>query len=85
MCCVRNDGGQLFIRIMDVEEKIIENDYLVWQKENSDYVKYMEIGQYIVPVNNAMYAKLKYTPWVDFPPQESHPLDDWHDIFRSFD
>lgn len=54
-----------------------------WQKNHPQYVKYMEKGQYVVPVNAAMYAKLKYTPWVDFPVQGSHPLDTWHDIFRS--
>ena len=55
-----------------------------WQKNNPRDFEFMEKGQYVIPVNAAMYAKLKYTPWVDFPPQSSHPLDLWHDIFRSF-
>lgn len=55
-----------------------------WQNKHPNDVNFMEKGQYVTPVNAAMYAKLKYTPWVDFPPQGSHPLDQWHDIFRSF-
>ena len=55
-----------------------------WQKSHPDYVKYMASGQYVQPVNAAMYAKLRYTPWVDFPPQGSHPLDDWQKLFNSF-
>ena len=38
-----------------------------WQKNYPKYVAYMEKGQYVTPVNAAMYAKLKYTPWTDFP------------------
>lgn len=56
-----------------------------WQMDHPTDVEYMEQGQYVTPVNAAMYSKLKYTPWVDFPPQGSHPLDQWHSIFRSFD
>lgn len=54
-----------------------------WQNNHQSYVKYMEDGQNIVPVNAVMYAKLRYTPWVDFPPQNSHPLDDWHKGYQS--
>jgi hypothetical protein len=43
----------------------------------------MEKGQYVLPANAAMYAKLRYTPWIDFPPQSSHPLDDWHNMFKA--
>ena len=32
-----------------------------WQAEHSSDVTYMELGQYVTPVNAAMYAKLKYT------------------------
>ncbi len=42
-------------------------------------------GQDIECVNAAMYAKLKYTPWVDFPPQNSHPLEDWLNIYNSLE
>ncbi len=54
-----------------------------WQRQNEEYVEYMENGIMIQPVNSAMYARLKYTPWVDFPPQESTPLDDWVSIYNS--
>lgn len=63
---------------------VFKGDTAKWQAANPDYVKYMEQGQNVTPVNAVNYAKLKYTPWVDFPPQKSHPLDDWHRIFRSF-
>lgn len=56
-----------------------------WQSSHKSDVEFMEKGQYVTPINAVMYAKLKYTPWVDFPPQGSHPLDDWQNIFRSFD
>ena len=36
-------------------------------------------------MNAAMYAKLSYTPWVDFPPQGSHPLEDWLRIYNSLE
>ena len=55
-----------------------------WQNNHPTDVRFMENGQYVIPVNAAMYAKLKYTPWVDFPAQGSHPLEDWQNIFRSF-
>ena len=32
-----------------------------------------------------MYAKLRHTSWVDFPPQGSHPLESWLEIYNSFD
>ncbi|HWP97452.1 MAG TPA: hypothetical protein VN426_11450 [Syntrophomonadaceae bacterium] len=54
-----------------------------WQNSNPGYVKYMEKGQEITPVNAVMYAKLHYTPWIDFPPQQSHPLDDWQNHYNS--
>ena len=56
-----------------------------WQNENRKYVEYMEQGQDIECVNAAMYAKLRYTPWVDFPPQGSHPLEDWLNIYNSLE
>lgn len=46
-----------------------------WQCNNRGYVAYMEKGQDIECVNAAMYAKLCYTPWVDFPPANSHQLE----------
>jgi len=55
-----------------------------WQATYPQYVEYMEQGVKIQPVNAAMYARLQYTPWVDFPPQESNPLDDWIEIYNSF-
>ena len=56
-----------------------------WQANNPNYVTYMEKGLDVIPVNAAMYAKLRYTPWVDFPPQGSHPLESWLEIYNSFD
>lgn len=41
-------------------------------------------GQEMQPVNAAMYSRLRYTPWVDFPPQNSNPLDTWLEIYHSF-
>ncbi len=55
-----------------------------WQAQNPAYVKYMEKGVSFQPINAAMYAKLKYTPWLDFPPADSHPLDTWNEIYNSF-
>lgn len=55
-----------------------------WQREHPKYVEYMEKGIKLQPLNAAMYAKLKYTPWTDFPPQGSHSLATWHKFFRSF-
>ncbi|MDE7184203.1 MAG: hypothetical protein K2O40_06965, partial [Lachnospiraceae bacterium] len=60
-------------------------DFSEWQDKNSKYVEYMEAGQDIECVNAAMYAKLRYTPWVDFPPQGSHPLEDWLDIYNNLE
>ena len=57
-----------------------DKDFSEWQDKSSKYVEYMEAGQDIECVNAAMYAKLRYTPWVDFPPQDSHPLEDWLNI-----
>lgn len=55
-----------------------------WQAANPKYVKYMEDGIDLKPVNAAMYAKLRYTPWTDFPPQSAHALRTWHGYFRGF-
>lgn len=55
-----------------------------WEAKNPQYARYLDEGIKITPVNAAMFAKLRYTPWVDFPPQGSQPLMTWHDIFRSF-
>ena len=65
------------------ETRAIPNS-TAWIADNPRYVQYMQEGIIIKPVNAAMYAKLSYTHWIDFPPQESQPLMDWHDIFRSF-
>ena len=68
------------------ETKAVYKDKLAdWQQKNPEYVTYMEHGQDIVCVNAAMYAKLSYTPWVDFPPQDSHPLEDWLAIYNSLE
>lgn len=56
-----------------------------WQNENSEFANYMEKGQDIECVNAAMYAKLCYTPWVDFPPSNSHPLEDWLSVYNSLE
>ena len=45
----------------------------------------MEDGILVHPVNAAMYAKLKYTPWIDFPPAGSHPLADWQSMVHSIE
>lgn len=55
-----------------------------WQEQYPQFVAYMEKGIQLQPVNAAMYAKLRYTPWIDFPPQNSHPLDTWMNMFQSF-
>ena len=68
----------------DERKAVFGSATAVWEAANPQYVQYMNEGITIKPVNAAMYAKLLYTPWIDFPPQESHPLMDWHDIFRSF-
>lgn len=44
----------------------------------------MNKGVTVVHVNAVMYAKLKYMPWTDFPPQKSHPLKTWYNIYLSF-
>ncbi len=67
------------------ETKAACEDLNLWQSGNSKYVRYMEAGQDIECVNAAMYAKLRYTPWVDFPPQNSHPLEDWLHIYDSLE
>ncbi len=63
---------------------VFGNNTSEWQESHSQYVQYMERGVDIKPVNAAMYSKLKYTPWVDFPPHESTPLDTWLEIYNSF-
>ncbi|MBP2639335.1 MAG: hypothetical protein H6Q66_286 [Firmicutes bacterium] len=68
----------------DERKAVFGSATAAWEAVNSQYVQYMNEGITIKPVNAAMYAKLSYTPWIDFPPQESQPLMDWHDIFRSF-
>ncbi len=55
-----------------------------WIASNPNYVEYMEKGVPITPVNAAMYAKLKYTPWTDFPPNGAHQLSDWHKIVMEY-
>ena len=60
---------------------VFQDKTKAWQKSNQKYVKYMEEGIKIIPVNAVMYAKLKYTPWIDFPPQNSKPLQQCHDIY----
>ncbi len=55
-----------------------------WQADYARYARYMENGVDIQPVNAAMYSRLKYTPWVDFPPQNSTPLDTWLKLYNSF-
>ena len=62
----------------------LKDGFEKWAMENSQYIKYMEEGTQITPANAAMYAKLKYTPWTDFPPANSKPLATWHELFRSF-
>ena len=61
------------------------SDFAAWQSANPNYVVYMENGQDIECVNAVMYAKLRYTPWVDFPPAGSHPLEDWLRIYKSLE
>lgn len=55
-----------------------------WIASNPNYVEYMKNGVSITPVNAAMYAKLKYTPWTDFPPNGAHQLSDWHKIIMEY-
>ena len=55
-----------------------------WQADYARYARYMENGVDIQPVNAAMYSRLKYTPWVDFPPQNSTPLDTWLKLYNLF-
>ena len=62
----------------------LKDNFEDWKRKNSQYISYMEEGTQITPVNAAMYAKLKYTPWTDFPPANSRPLATWHELFRSF-
>ena len=57
--------------------------YAEYEATHPVYGEYMIKGQQITSVNAAMYSKLTYTPWVDFPPQNSHPLDDWLNIYNS--
>jgi hypothetical protein len=63
---------------------VLGNETAAWEAKYPQYARYIDEGIKIKPVNVAMYARLHYTPWVDFPPQESQPLKTWHDIFRSF-
>lgn len=60
-------------------------DFTIWQNEHADYVRYMEDGQSIQCVNAAMYARLRYTPWVDFPPNGSKPLTTWLEIYNQLE
>lgn len=55
-----------------------------WIEKHPEEAKEMQQGEMIQPNNAAMYAKLRYTPWTNFPPQNSHPLWDWQKLFRSF-
>jgi hypothetical protein len=63
---------------------VFGNDIETWQNNNRNYVEYMENGIKIQPINAAMYAKLRYTPWLDFPPQNSQPLATWLNLVNSF-
>lgn len=62
----------------------VESGDVNWQATNSQDVEYMERGVEIPPINAAMYARLQYTSWVDFPPQNSNPLDEWIMFYNSF-
>ena len=68
------------------ETKAVKGDkFSEWENANSQYIEYMKDGQEVECINAAMYAKLCYTPWVDFPPQGSHPLEDWLKIYNSLE
>ena len=56
-----------------------------WIAQNPQYVQYMQKGLDIECANAAMYAKLRYTPWLDFPPSNSHPLEDWLSIYNKLE
>ena len=56
-----------------------------WIAQNPQYVQYMQNGLDIECANAAMYAKLRYTPWLDFPPSNSHPLEDWLSIYNKLE
>lgn len=54
-------------------------DYVINHPESEDY---FINGQKIVPVNAAMYSRLKYNPWLFYPPEGksgSHSTKKWHD------
>ncbi len=81
---INRDAGPNYAETKAQFDNIPEK-YNKWQSENEKYVTYMERGQDIECVNAVMYAKLRYTPWVDFPPAESHPLEDWLCIYNDLE
>lgn len=66
----KNNGKELHVNLDKSPYKetnaVFQDKTKAWQKSNQKYVKYMEEGIKIIPVNAVMYAKLKYTPWIDF-------------------
>lgn len=81
----KNRGKELHVNLdlkpYDETNAVFKSKTKTWQDSNKKYVEYMEKGIKIIPTNAVMYAKLKYTPWIDFPPQNSKPLEQWHDIY----
>ena len=56
--------------------------YTVKHQAYPQYFAYITTPMSITPVNAAMYAKLKYTPWLDYPPGKMHQLQDWLKIYN---
>ncbi len=71
----------------DPEDKeqigVLGSKLKTWQEAHPAETEKMHEGELITPVNAAMYAKLKYTPWTNFPPQGSEPLWDWQYIYKA--
>jgi hypothetical protein len=66
------------------EKAVFRNGLSAWRAGHPNEVRMMDSGVWVTPVNAAMYAKLHYTPWTYFPPQNSYPLRTWYNYFRSF-
>jgi len=53
----------------------------MFKKTNPKYWEFMKNGIVFRPINAAMYAKLRYTPWLDFPYHKTYSLDNWHNTY----
>lgn len=83
------DPSKMKIRInydpRDNEQRAVFGKKLdEWQAANPAAVSDLHKGVLYTPGTASEYAKLKYTPFTYFAPQNSRPYDTWVNIYRGF-